>query len=341
MLKLPNQKRRKTGGSRGYRSPSYLTGLVQGARRWSLLIIKALGEASRRLPVLVKSAVQQRGSKQGKATSACLPGKKLVGRESVLAVVIFACNKEKHSRLSERELSAQPVEQRPKQHWSCGSPLTVWKVWPCYMTSPHVLTLWPPCHPREGIKQVRKKNVLVRLQRKHYQALSRAEMKNDFEKDNWTCCNLLSSVFQFLSACSSFCQSCKQVQKGGRMHMDVCMPGEHACVQINEQSSWTPAWAALWGIFSQWLTNTELSSGEMHWKTAVQADGRSMFCLEACTGEALDSTGILWMHPTGDGSYGWGLGKPQAKKKEFLYSDAIKGIGLTARPCEIGTFLKC
>lgn len=140
-----------------------------------------------------------------------------------------------NSQLSERELFVQAVEQKARKHWSFGSPLnTSWNVWPCYMTSPHVLTLWPPCHPSEGIKQVRKKNALVRLQRKHYQALSRADMKNDFEKDNWTCCNLLSSVFQFSSACSLFCQSCKQVWKGGRMHMDGHVQGKHTGMQINE-----------------------------------------------------------------------------------------------------------
>lgn len=62
----------------------------------------------------------------------------------------------------------------------------------------------------------------------------------------------------------------------------------------------------------------------------VQADGRSVFCLEARAGKALGSTGILWMQPTGDGNQGWGPGKPQAKQKEFLCSDVIKGIGLTA-----------
>lgn len=160
MLKFPSQRRRKTGGSQGYLSPSYLRGVVQGAKRWSLLIIKALGEASRKLAVLVKSAVQQQGSKQGKATSACLPGKKVVGKESVFAIVVFACNKKKHSQLSERELLAQAVEQRANKLWSFGSPVnTAWNVWPCFMTSPHVLTLWPPCHPREGIKWVWKKNL--------------------------------------------------------------------------------------------------------------------------------------------------------------------------------------
>lgn len=91
--KFPSQRRRKTRGSHGYLSHPYLTGLAQGARRWSLLIIKALGEASRRLAVLVESAIQQWGSKQGIATSACLPGKKVVGREAVFAIVVFACNK--------------------------------------------------------------------------------------------------------------------------------------------------------------------------------------------------------------------------------------------------------
>lgn len=96
---------------------------MQGAKRWSLLIIKALGEASRKLAVLVKSAVQQQGSKQGKATSACLSGKKVVGRESVFAIVVFACNKKKHSQLSERALLAQAVEQRANKLWSFGSPV--------------------------------------------------------------------------------------------------------------------------------------------------------------------------------------------------------------------------
>lgn len=147
MLKLPSQRRKKTGSSQGYLNPSYLTSLVQGARRWSLLIIKALGEASRRLPVLVKSVVQQWGSKQGKATSACHPSKKLVGRESLFAVVVFACNKKKHSQLSERELSAQAVEQRPKKALVFWISTNSWKYlallhdfYPC----PHPVTTLPP-----------------------------------------------------------------------------------------------------------------------------------------------------------------------------------------------------
>lgn len=88
-------------------SPSYLAGLLRGARRGSLLISK-LAEPSVRPAASwqwVAVAIQRQGWKQSTALQ-----KKAVGREALLATVRFAWNKKKHLQLMKGELLIQAAE---------------------------------------------------------------------------------------------------------------------------------------------------------------------------------------------------------------------------------------